>query len=227
MKWKFFMLALLGSLAVSAQFNGNKEQRTHGMLHIIEYQLPINGTPYVNEIFKKGTITIQNRDSKLVEDRLMRFNAFTGEMEYLGPDGKERTLLKRENITVELDGMAYEVHPYKEGREINRAYFIRLNDGDKAVVYKKPIKYFRKGAMPEHGYEDAREPEYFDASEYYLRMDGASMVPLAMNKKGLLSALHNHREDVKKYVSDRHLNLRDAADAMQVIAYYNRLVAVN
>ena len=58
-------------------------------------------------------------------------------------------------------------------------------------------------------------------------MDGASMVPLAMNKKGLLSALENHREDVRKYVSDRHLNLRDADDALQVIAYYNRLVAVN
>ena len=201
--------------------------RHHSMLETMVYELPVKGSPYINEIFKKGTITIQNPNGKIVEERLMRFNAFTGEMEYLGPGGKERTLLKRENITVELEGIAYEVHPFREGREINRAFFMKLNDGDKAVLYKKPVKNFRKAALPEHGYEDARDPKYFDASEYYLRVDGASMIPLTLNRKGLMNALDDHRADVKKYVNDQRLNLRLTDDALQVIAYYNRLVAIN
>ena len=122
------------SMAAAAQYNGNKEMRHHGMLLILEYELPINGTPYVNELYKKGTITIQNADRTLEEERLLRFNAFTGDMEYESPGGKVQTLLKRENIEVEMDGLTYQVHPYRVNGQIHRAYFIPMNRGETASV---------------------------------------------------------------------------------------------
>ena len=221
------MAVLLMSTAAAAQYNGNKEMRHHGMLLILEYELPINGTPYVNELYKKGTITIQNADRTLEEERLLRFNAFTGDMEYESPGGKVQTLLKRENIEVEMDGLTYQVHPYRVNGKIHRAYFIPMNRGEKVVLYKKPIKNYRKPALPEHGYEEARKPEYFDASEYYLRIDGASMVPVKLTKRGLLSSLDDREPALKAYISDQQLNLRDPKDALSLINYYNSLASVN
>ena len=221
------MAALLIGLTATAQYNGNKELRHHGMLLIVEYELPINGSPFVNEIYKKGTITIHNPEGNLQEERLMRFNAFTGEMEYLSQGGKAQTLLKRENIEVELDGLTYQVHPYRVNGKIYRGYFIPMNQGEKVVLYKKPVKHYRKPAMPEHGYEEARKPEYFDASEFFLRSDGASMAPVTLSKKGLLNSLDGREPALKQYISDHRLNLKDPKDALDLISYYNTLAAVN
>ena len=227
MKNGMMMAVLLMSTVAAAQYNGNKEMRSHGQLLIQEYELPVNGTPYVNEIYKKGTITIRNADRTLEEDRLMRFNAFTGDMEYESPGGKAQTLLKRENIEVVLDGLTYQVHPYRVNGEIRRSYFIPMNSGDRVVLYKKPAKHYRKPAMPEHGYEQARLPEYFEASEYYLSIDGAPMVPVNLTKKGLLSSLDDREPALKAYINDNRLNLRDPKDALNLINYYNSLAAIN
>lgn len=221
------MAALLLGLTAAAQYNGNKELRHHGMLQIVEYELPVNGSPFVDEIYKKGTITIKNPEGALQEERLMRFNAFTGDMEYLSPGGKAQTLLKRENIEVKLDGLTYEVHPYRVNGKIYRGYFIPMNPSEKVVLYKKPVKHYRKAAMPEHGYEEARKPEYFDASEYFLRTDEASMVPVRLSKKGLLSSLKGPEPVLKAYISDHGLNLKDPKDALDLITFYNSLAVVN
>lgn len=227
MKNGVIMAVLLMSTAMAAQYNGNQEMRNHGMLLIQEYELPVNGTPYVNEIYKKGTITIQNADRTLKEERLMRFNAFTGELEYQSPGGKTQTLLKRENIEVVLDGLNYQVHPFRVNGEIQRGYFIPMNSSDRVVLYKKPIKHYRKPALPEHGYEEARMPEYFEASEYYLSIDGAPMVPVTLSKRGLLSSLDDREPALKAYINDHRLNLRNPKDALNLINFYNSLAAIN
>ncbi|MDG1570988.1 hypothetical protein OZ410_01570 [Robiginitalea sp. M366] len=225
MKRGILPLALLMCAWAGAQYNGNKEMRHHGMLHIVEYELPVNGSPYVDEVYKKGTITIDNAKGTLEEEKLMRFNAFTGDMEYMA-DGKSRSLLRRENIHVVLDGLHYEVHPYRMKDEVFRAFFNPLNPGEKVVLYQRPLKHFRKPKMPEHGYEDARDPEYFDASTYYLRIDGAPMVEVKLTKRDLLDHLEAHRGELVTYIRENDLNLRKLADAVALVRYFNTLEAL-
>lgn len=224
-----YLLCAFGTLGwAHAQYNGNEQVLHHGMMEMVEYDLPINGTPFIDEIYKKGTITISNRDGIIEEERLMRFNAFSGNMEYLVPSSEQpRTLLRRENIHVVLDGRTFEVHPYSEGGEIRRAFFIPMNPGDAVTLYKKPVKHFKKGKSPEHGYEVARNPEYFDVSTYYLRFGGESMVPVSLNKRGLLRAMEDQREDLKAFIEQENLKLRDEKDALALIRYYNQLGAIN
>ncbi len=228
MKKHIFLAFALGfGLLVSAQFNGNKLKLYDGMFEIVMYDLPVNGTPYLQEIYKKGTITIDNPGTTLQEERLMRFNAFTGQMLYLDADNEERSLLKRENITVELDGVTFEVHPVSKGGTIEREYFIPLNPNQKAVLYQRPVKHFRKPALPAHGYEEARKPEYFDASEYYLRIGDAPMEPITLRKAALIASLGDHKATLKEYVSRNNLNIRKPGDAAQLVAYYNSIQAIN
>ncbi|MBC2838802.1 hypothetical protein [Robiginitalea sp. SC105] len=223
----FISAVLGGALLASAQFNGNQWKQYDGMFEIVLYDLPVNGTPYLEEIYKKGTIIIENPDNTLKEERLMRFNAFTGQMLYLGPDGQEHSLLKRENITVELDDKTFEVHPVSKGGDIEREYFIPLNPGQRVVLYQRPVKNYRRPALPEHGYEDTRKPEYFDASEFFLRIGDDPMEPISLRKASLIASLGNHRDTLKEYIARNNLNLRKLEDAMQLVAYYNSLEAVN
>lgn len=227
MKKGFLFVVFLSAASVSAQYNGNKEMRHHGMLQIQEYELPVNGSPYQNELYKMGTITVRNPEDTLRQEKLMRFNAFTGDMEYLGQNNKAQNVLKRENIEIELEGKIYEIHPYKVNGVIYRGYFVPLNRGESLVLYKKPLKHYRKPALPEHGYEEARKPEYFDASEYYLQIAGEGMVPIKLNRKNLLKSLGSKENALKSYISDRRLNLKNPEDVVALISYYNALATSN
>ena len=217
--------ACLLTLVATAQFNGNKLTQYHGQFEVVLYDFPANGSQFLDEIYKKGTITIENPDSTLEEERLMRFNAFTGQMVYLGQNGEEQSLLKRENITVELDRLTFEVHPYREGAEIGRGYFIPMNPEQQVVLYRRPIKHYRKPEVAEHGYEDTRMPAYFDASEYFIRKGDAPMEPVSLRKNSLLSALGDHRDALRDFVSENNLNLRKPEDALHLVVYYNTLLA--
>jgi hypothetical protein len=218
---------LLSVLSVSGQYNGNKEMRHHGMLLIQEYDLPVNGSPYLNDIYKKGTITVRNPEDTLKQDKLMRFNAFTGDIEYLGQNEKPQNVLKRENIEVALDGQIFEVHPYRVNGIIYRGFFVPLNPGEPVVLYKKPLKHYRKPALPEHGYEEARKPEYFDASEYYIQIAGEGMVPVRLNRKSILKSLGSRENALKSYISDKRLNLKNPEDVVNLISYYNALATTH
>lgn len=227
MKRELLLLALLTTWFTQGQYNGNKEMRHHGMLLIQEYDLPVNGSPYIDEIYRKGTITVHNPEGTLKQERLMRFNAFTGDMEYLGPNGKAQNVLKRENIEVTLEGLTYEVHPYKVNGVLYRGFFVPLNPGESVVLYKKPLKFYRKPKLPEHGYEEARKPEYFDASEFYLQASGLGMVPVKLNRKSLLKSLGSKESALKAYISEHHLNVREPNDALNLVSYYNAIATAN
>lgn len=217
--------ACLLTLCATAQFNGNKLTQYHGQIEIVLYDFPTNGSQFLDEIYKKGTITIENPENTLEEERLMRFNAFTGQMVYLGPNGEEQSLLKRENIHVELDGLTFEVHSYREGNEIDRGYFIPMNASQEVVLYQRPIKHFQKPEVAEHGYEQTRMPAYIDASEYYIRKGDAPMKPVSLRKSSLLATLGDHRDALRDFVSENNLNVRNPEDALQLVIYYNTLLA--
>lgn len=227
MKSGFTFLLMLTGVLASGQYNGNKEMRHHGMLLIQEIDLPVKGSPYLDEIYKKGTITVHNPQDTLIQERLMRFNAFTGDMEYIAPNGKAQNVLRRENIQVKLNDFTYEVHPYRVNDIIYRGFFVPMNPGEAVVLYKKPLKHYRKPALPEHGYEEARKPEYFDASEYYLRISDAGMVPIKLNQKSLLKVLGGNQQALKAYITKHRLNLKDPEDAIHLLSYYDNLASVN
>lgn len=227
MKREVILLLMLTGVFATAQYNGNKEMRHHGMLLIQEIDLPVNGSPYLDEIYKKGTITVHNPEDTIKQERLMRFNAFTGDMEYIAPNGKAQNVLRRENIEVQLEGVNYQIHPYRVNGVIYRGFFVPMNPGESIVLYKKPLKFYRKPALPEHGYEEARKPEYFDASEYYLKVSDAGMIPVKLNRKSLLKTLGGNQQALKAYITEHRLNLKEAADALDLLSYYNALATAN
>ena len=88
---------------------------THGQFHMLDYEVPILGSQYVNEVYKKGE-TLINGKSKT--PALMRYDALNEAVEILDPiSQKPRKLLRRKNIAATFDGKTYSVMEYEQGNK--------------------------------------------------------------------------------------------------------------
>ena len=65
------------------------------------FEVPIEGSPYMNEIFKKGKTII---NGKHTSDALMRYDAYRDAIEIKNENDMARTLLRRSNIVANIYG---------------------------------------------------------------------------------------------------------------------------
>jgi hypothetical protein len=211
------LLTFLVSALSFSQFNGNPQIMTHGQLELSFYDAPITGTQYLNEIYQKGTAIIDNDKE---ETRLMRYNAYTDEMEFLSKEQKPLKLLKRENIVVILDGITYEVKFYSFKNKIAKGYFNPLNKGE-VVLYLQPKKRLTYAEAPDNGYDDVNPAKYELKFEYYLKKGDQPITKIELGKKDIFYYLSDRSEDVKSFMLKNKLKLRKVEDIIALLNYYN------
>lgn len=215
-------LFLFTFIGVTAQYNGNSFTMTHGQMELVYYDAPTVGSPYLDDMYKTGTTIISNNSET---KRLMRYNAFSDEMEFLSKQDKPLKLLKKENIVVELDGRTYKVYPYRYKGKNAKGYFNPLNEGE-VVLYLQPRKKLIPAENIEHGYDDIDPAQYLNDFNYYLKKGDNSLEKIDLGKKDILYVLKDRYDELKTFIKENDLKLRKESDALQVIAHYNAL-AVN
>lgn len=97
----------------------------------------INGTPYAENQYTNGKVTIVNKTSFTAP---MRYNSAKGVIEFLDDDEKTKELLRRPYITATFAGKTYEVLPYLKEDTERLAYFNRLNSGETQLLFKPKRK---------------------------------------------------------------------------------------
>lgn len=181
------------------------------------YEVPIEGSPYVDELFKKGT-TIINGTHK--NDGLMRYDAYHDVIEIKNENGSVRALLRRENIIADIDGTLYMVRNYKSMGQVKAGYFNPLNEGYTRLLIR-PKKIFVQAENPENGYDVYKPAKYLDVTEYYLQQGDQPATAIKLNKKSVLKFLNDDTNDIKKYIKDKDLNMRSKEDIIKLLNYYN------
>ena len=84
------------------------------------FEVPIDGSPHMNDIFKKGKTII---NGKHTSDALMRYDAYRDAIEIKNENDIARTLLKRSNIVSHIDGTIYMVREYRVSGGNKLGYF--------------------------------------------------------------------------------------------------------
>ncbi|SNR28971.1 hypothetical protein SAMN04488009_0866 [Maribacter sedimenticola] len=218
--FSFLFLMTQIVLSQSVQPIGNSSGlMTTAQMGMSYYEVPIEGTPYVNELFKKGT-TIINGNYK--NDGLMRYNAYQDAIEIKNENGSVRTLLRRENIIANIDGTMYMVRNYKSMGQIKAGYFNPLNEGYTRLLLK-PKKIFLQAENPENGYDVYKPAKYMDVSLYYIQQGDHPAIEIKLNKKSVLKLLGGNSDNLKKYIKQNDLNLRLQEDIIRLLNYYNTL----
>ena len=159
------------------------------------FEVPIEGSPYINEIFKKGKTII---NGKHTSDALMRYDAYRDAIEIKNENDIARTLLRRSNIVADIDGTIYMVREYRETGENKLGYFNPLNEGYVRLLIK-PKKIFTQAENPENGYDTFKPAKYQD----------------------ILSFLNDSSEVLKQFIKKNELNMRSESDIIILINFYN------
>lgn len=181
------------------------------------FEVPIDGSPYMNEIFKKGKTII---NGKHTSDALMRYDAYRDAIEIKNENDVARTLLRRSNIVADIDGTIYMVREYRESGENKLGYFNPLNEGY-ARLLKKPKKIFVQAENPENGYDTFKPAKYQDNSMYYMQKGDEPAIETKLSKRKILSFLDDSSEILKQYIKKNELNMQSESDIIQLINYYN------
>ncbi len=217
---KFWIIMLLGTVSAYAQINGNGDGiTTDTQAGIVIREVPIEGSRYMNEIYKQGETIINGTQQTAA---LMRYDALNDAVELLDNNQQPRKLLRRKNIWAIFDGKTYAVLDYKEGNRIKEGYFNPLNIG-KIVLLFKPKKMFRQAEKPDNGYDTYDPPAYLDISEHYIKKGDAPAQLIKLNKRNVLKAIGGNTAELKKYVSQNSLNLGKEEDVVRLLDHYNKI----
>jgi hypothetical protein len=178
---------------------------------------PIQGSPFYDDTYRLGEVYFRGERYML----FFRFNALKDRIEL-----KDRTkqlfhLQKEAILEPTFGGRTYKYIYYYEDDELKQGYMVPLVKGP-VTLYYKPKKVFIQAKSPENGYQGFSPPHYKDVSSYYLQVDKDLPKPVKLSRKALLETLNGNVNGLDQYIEEQELNLRQEADVIKLIGYYNR-----
>lgn len=200
-------------------FNSTKIAR--GDLKTMLSEKDIEGSPYLNDEFIKGTVYTTSQ-TKYV-DVLLRYNIFSEQIEFKSDDGPVQALVAPETVEmIELGNYKIVYVPYALARKIRRSFFMQIENGDKAVLLSRPQVFFEDAKKPA-AYQDAEPPKFIRKSdEYYIRI-GKEAAVLISNKKDLEEVFPDHKNKVDSFIKKNKVKPNKPERMVKLVRYYNSL----
>ena len=211
----------IGQAVTNPGFNdiqGNDRSWQDMQIGTVFKEVPIEGSPYVDELYRMGVATVNGKEISL----LMRYDAYNDQIELIDKKNKAFNLLKKDNIEAEFEGKTYKVVAYSDKGEKKLVYVNPLNTGE-VVLYFKPRKAFVQAEKPEHGYDDFAPPRYEDKHFYLIGRNGKAAEQIRLAKGPLLRFLRDKAPELRDYISRQELEFKTQEDAVKLINYYNSL----
>jgi len=104
--------------------------------------------------------------------------------------------------------------------EVANTWFELLCEGECCLLQRQFIKY-----RIDDGDGNPTNDELFRGQEYFTRQKDGKLTILYPSKKILLETLTAHQEDMKCFMKEERLRLKDQDDLVKVFAHYNMLAS--
>jgi hypothetical protein len=183
----------------------------------------IQGSPYLDPSWSKGTFTLSN--GKIYKDMDIKYDLVKDKMYVKGNNDELVALLDQVrdfSINVPVSGSAVTRH-FRTGytnipATTNTYYFEVLTEG-KTQFLKRSVK----SILENKEYNSATVTKSFELNtKYYIYKDGKG-TQVKKDKKAILAALGDKQSELETYIKDEKLNLKNDADVVKLIEYYNRV----
>lgn len=197
---------------------GNPDRLYEMQVGTVYKDVPINGTPYLDEQYRMGVTAVHGKEINL----LMRYDAYNDQVEMIDKNQKKFNLLRRPDLTASFEGRTYKLMDYRENGEKAQGYFNPLNNGD-MVLYWKPKKTLVQAKKPDHGYDIYTPPHYREEHAYYMGKGNTILGKVRLTRGQIVKYLRDHSREVKEYISENKLDLKREKDVIAVLNYYNSL----
>ncbi|MGF1558256.1 MAG: hypothetical protein ACFCUL_04135 [Flavobacteriaceae bacterium] len=156
-----------------------------------------------------------------------RYNALNEEVEIKnnGLDSEApKSLLRDKEISIIVDGrkMAFHTFITSKNKTIN-GYLTLLNLDNDYRLYKRIHVKFTEGKPAANSFVKAVPSRFSQYTEYYFQKDGVNRIDeIPLKNNSLLKLLDDDKRDqVKTYLKENNLNIKDEADLLKVFQFLN------
>lgn len=223
-----FMLIIFLAPRVNAQYETrqaidlfNSTKIARGELKTMLTEKDIEGSPYLNDEFIKGTVYTTSQ-TKYV-DVLLRYNIFSEQIEFKLDDGPVQALAAPETVEkVEFGDYKMVYIPFTSSRKIRRGFFEVLELGNKAVLLARPQVFFEEAKEPA-AYQEAEPPKFIrKTDEYFIRV-GKEPAVLISRKKDLEEVFPDHEKEISSFIKKNKVKSNKPERMAELVQYYNSL----
>lgn len=185
----------------------------------------VKGSPYETESFQPGTVS----NKKLIDTKsfYFRYNIFNDTMEMKENQFDEDLygLIKSLNIYAKIRGKEYHYEIYTEDnkKSTDEGYFILISKGAKVNLYLRKTKSFIDAIPAKDTFRKEEKATFKDYEDYYYKT-GRVLILLPTKKKDLLEVLSDHETEIKKYLKEEKINLKNEGDLIKLMKYYGTLI---
>lgn len=182
------------------------------------------GSPYTNDSFAQAPVYYGDES---MGTYYYRYNAYNEEIEIkktILPEEKISALTKDKSIKVMVQGkpMGFATFIDKKGNTLN-GYLTTVLEGEIYDLFKRVNVKFTEGQKAQNSFVKAVPNRFTHFIEYYYQekgIDRIDEVPLKTNKVVKLFK-EPLKSEVKTYIKDNNLDVKDEADLIKVFEHLN------
>lgn len=219
-------------LPVNAQ-TGNNAARTDG-LSFIETDMSyirgqreryniIDGTPYLDEEFSKGSLSLGHSQINNID---LRYNIYEDHFEYLDEEVVKFIDPRRNQVdTVWLKGDTYLYVSLEAGKKIKMTY-MKMVRGDGTRIL---LKHRMMLTEPEksQGYKDAKPARFNRQQDLIFIQPTGSHAMEFKGKKSIEELFPDHYHQLSEYVKSEKLKLKNLDDITKLCIYFDSVKTLN
>ena len=183
----------------------------------------IDGTPYLDEEFSKGSLSLGGRQYTKLD---LRYNIYEGHFEFMDEEVVKYIDPRRTRVdTVWLKGDTYLYVSFQAGKQVKLTYMKMVRgEGTSVLLYHKMIM-----TQPEEtqAYQEAK-PARFNRQQdlIFIQPSGSHAIEFK-GKKSLEELFPEYDHQLSEYVKSEKLRLKKLDDIVKLCNYYDSVKKVN
>jgi len=205
----------------SLQINGTNGGLNFTMFYTPEFYEGVEGSPYLNEEWKQGTILLNGNEK--IEGLQMRYNLYAQTFEVFENNQVYSLTEPTAFELIELENRLFFYNNKERDAKLPTGYFQLIYDGATKLFLKRSIDYLdaKKGTTPYHA--SVEVPMLIVKEAYFIKNSTGTVIPVGLRQNSILSALADHRSEVKAYVKEKGLKLNKLQNVLILLEYYDTL----
>lgn len=221
-KMAFAVLAMLSTYVAYGQSTMDEYRnillRSHNVETETRYE-DVDGHPFSDKDMKEGEIHLTS--GRVVDNLQMRYNWYTSQMEILEDESVYSLPKSAEIDFVIIAGIKYVPFYY---HNLIAGYAVEVYS-DECSLYRKEEVILIPGEEPVSSYDEYKPPRFFTSKpEYFLICAQGSLTRLEESKRNIINQLEPFDDELKDFVKEEKLRLKDEFDLIRLIEFYNSLL---
>jgi len=182
------------------------------------------GSPYTSNTFAP---TILKYNDEVVGNIYYRYNALNEEIEIKKTSSEDepyKALVKDKEVSLLINTkpLSFKTFVTEKNETIN-GYLTLLQKGNTYDLYQRTLVKFTEGQPAQNSFVAAVPSRFTKFTEYYFQKDGVNRIDqIPQKNKKLLKLIDaSKREDLKIFLKENNLNIKNEQDLAKVFDYLN------